>query len=271
MKPMREPVRWLDPASDATDELRRLLAAGRPGPGDDEWRRLESFVGGLGAAGTAGAGGSAASVVKGAAILKSAAFKVGVLTLVGGGAAVGAWSVATRGPSEKVAVTAAGTSTESRAVPRPMSPRVGASTATPLPIAPAASPAVPAPEPTAETSGSVPRAPAAGAPRLVLGTLPSAEALPGAAAESELGLLTRARGLVGVSPEAALRVVAEHRARFPHGVFEQEREVLAIEALAKLGRTAEARARASEFTVAFPASAHARRIRVLLGDDPDEK
>ena len=52
-----------------------------------------------------------------------------------------------------------------------------------------------------------------------------------------------------------------------HGTFEQEREVLAIEALVRLGRGAEARARASAFTSAFPQSAHRRRIAVLLGGD----
>jgi hypothetical protein len=60
----------------------------------------------------------------------------------------------------------------------------------------------------------------------------------------------------------------EHRARFLHGAFEQEREVLAIEALVRLGRRAEAQGRAASFEAAFPHSAHRRRIAVLLGGDP---
>jgi outer membrane protein assembly factor BamD (BamD/ComL family) len=71
---------------------------------------------------------------------------------------------------------------------------------------------------------------------------------------------------VGSNPAAALRALDEHRARFPRGTFVQEREVLAIEALVHLGRRQEAKARADAFARAFPASAHRRRIAVLLGE-----
>jgi hypothetical protein len=84
--------------------------------------------------------------------------------------------------------------------------------------------------------------------------------------ETEIALLDRARSEVAARPAEALRVLDEHRAGFPHGTLEQEREVLAIEALVRLGRRSEARARGDAFGRAFPTSAHRRRIAVLLGD-----
>jgi len=69
---------------------------------------------------------------------------------------------------------------------------------------------------------------------------------------------------------ADTRALDEHRARFPDGTFVQEREVLAIEALVRLGRGAEAKARADAFAHAFPTSAHRRRIAVLLGETPGD-
>jgi outer membrane protein assembly factor BamD (BamD/ComL family) len=72
---------------------------------------------------------------------------------------------------------------------------------------------------------------------------------------------------MGANPAEALRALEEHRARFPQGTFAQEREVLAIEALVRLGRRAEAEARAAAFARQFPGSAHRRRIAVLLAVD----
>ena len=48
--------------------------------------------------------------------------------------------------------------------------------------------------------------------------------------------------------------------RFPRGVLVQEREVLAIQALRKLGRDAEADRRTEAFAKAFPGSAFARKL-----------
>ena len=44
----------------------------------------------------------------------------------------------------------------------------------------------------------------------------------------------------------------------------QERAVIAVEALVKTGRTAEAKMRAEKFKARFPGSSHARRIDALL-------
>ena len=54
--------------------------------------------------------------------------------------------------------------------------------------------------------------------------------------------------------------------KYPGGKLGQERELIAIEALSALGRTAEARARAKLFLTLFPDSAHRRRLEVLIPD-----
>lgn len=54
--------------------------------------------------------------------------------------------------------------------------------------------------------------------------------------------------------EAALEAVARHRAQHPHGQLAEERDALEVQALAQLGRTAEARERAAAFRRAFPSS-----------------
>ena len=61
----------------------------------------------------------------------------------------------------------------------------------------------------------------------------------------------------------ALRVLDECRRLFPAGVLQQERERLAIEALSKDGRAAEASARATAFLRKYPDSPHAGEIRAL--------
>ena len=85
--------------------------------------------------------------------------------------------------------------------------------------------------------------------------------------ESELTLLDRARTQMATDAAAAMRALDAHLALYPSGRFAQEREVLAIEALVRLGRRPEAETRAAAFDRAFPTSAHRRRIAVLLGEE----
>lgn len=80
------------------------------------------------------------------------------------------------------------------------------------------------------------------------------------AGPSEAELLESARRLLGSNPSGALELAQQHRARFRGGVLAQEREVIAIEALRRLGRSAEADARAEAFERAFPNSAHRRKL-----------
>jgi RNA polymerase sigma-70 factor, ECF subfamily len=62
----------------------------------------------------------------------------------------------------------------------------------------------------------------------------------------------------------ALAVTREHEQRCPAGVLVQERERIAIEGLAKLGRVDAARARALAFEERFPSSPHIRRVRQVI-------
>jgi hypothetical protein len=87
---------------------------------------------------------------------------------------------------------------------------------------------------------------------------------PAAQAGSELGLLRRAQQVLRTDPLGALDLCAAHLTQFPAGVMVQEREMIAIEALLRLGRAQEANARASTFVRLFPGSAHRPRLQQLL-------
>jgi len=61
--------------------------------------------------------------------------------------------------------------------------------------------------------------------------------------------------------QTALRMADEGHARFPNGIFWQEREVVAITSLVELGRRDEARSRAEAFLARYPDSPSADRLR----------
>ena len=63
------------------------------------------------------------------------------------------------------------------------------------------------------------------------------------------------------NPERALAAVRAHEQRCAEGALVQERERMAIEALVKLGRLEQARARARAFEERFPTSPYLRRVR----------
>jgi hypothetical protein len=77
---------------------------------------------------------------------------------------------------------------------------------------------------------------------------------------SEAALLERARAALASDPARALALTRQHQARFPSGVLKQEREVIAIEALRRLGQSKAASERAGSFEQAFPDSAHRRAV-----------
>lgn len=81
---------------------------------------------------------------------------------------------------------------------------------------------------------------------------------------AELALLRRARRLLASDPGAALALTDEHLQAYPTGVFAQERELLAIEALSQRDRPA-AIARARSFANMYPRSVHRARIEAALG------
>lgn len=81
---------------------------------------------------------------------------------------------------------------------------------------------------------------------------------------SEPELLESARRALAKDPALALRLTGQHRARFRNGMLQQEREVVAIEALRRLGRNEEAERRAKAFEARFPGSAHRRGVEAGL-------
>lgn len=127
------------------------------------------------------------------------------------------------------------------------------------PSAPAALQSAPAQAPVA-----VPAAPAlppvsavAAEPAPAESATPSAlpQKISPPAGPSEADLLEEARALLARDPARALARANQTAARYPRGVLVQEREVIAIQALRRLGRDAEAERRARAFAKAFPGSA----------------
>jgi hypothetical protein len=81
-------------------------------------------------------------------------------------------------------------------------------------------------------------------------------------------LVRNAERLLGSEPGRALALTEERRRRFPGGALDQEAEVVAIDALLRLGRRDAAGARARAFEARHPGSLHARRVRALFGSNP---
>lgn len=80
----------------------------------------------------------------------------------------------------------------------------------------------------------------------------------------ERALVDRARAALARGDAAAcLEAVRSHEARFPNGRLAEEREVLAVRALARAGQTDEARARADRFRKRYPNSVFAGAIESI--------
>jgi hypothetical protein len=138
-------------------------------------------------------------------------------------------------------------------VPAPATPPIAPA----LAIAPAAPPAI-----TTAVPSPVEPQPAVKRPRRERShPEPRAESV---SAEAELALLQRAQATLDRDPSAALALAEQHARLYPRGMFTQEREILAIEALLKLRQRPVALARARTFVARFPESAHSRRVRALL-------
>lgn len=232
----RDPVRLADAGSNAPEELRALFGAGaRDMPTEASLARLSAKLGpllGPAAAGTASgpvasgsaAGGSAAGLAKLAAV---------AAVLVGGAVLV------SRLNSE---------------VPKNVEVRPDPTTMADLRDAIEKAEARKA-EPTA--SQSAPVAEPSVAPSVERQAPRVEQRSP---AEIEADLLERARSALASNPSRALSLTTEHKLRFPGGVLAQEREVIAIDALRKLGRSDQASLRADQFAKQYPGSAHRHKL-----------
>jgi hypothetical protein len=85
---------------------------------------------------------------------------------------------------------------------------------------------------------------------------------PGIASEAKL--LERARSHVASDPGLALKETDWHRERFGEGHMSAERELIAVEALLRLGRRSEAENRAAPRLRLDPTGLYAKRLRQLL-------
>ena len=114
-----------------------------------------------------------------------------------------------------------------------------------------------APSSRASTSHALPAAPS---------TATGAPLAGGAPVLSEVELLKQARSALAPDPLQAFALTEQCRSRYPDGSFVQEREYIAIVALARLGRVEEARSRASLFRMHYKNSAYLPRLGTLLGE-----
>jgi len=83
--------------------------------------------------------------------------------------------------------------------------------------------------------------------------------------QREMALLARARAALEGRPRVALSLSDRGHRDFPQGVFYEEREATAIQALSALGREREARRRGETFLRRFPRGTFARRVRRTIG------
>lgn len=91
---------------------------------------------------------------------------------------------------------------------------------------------------------------------------PGPSSVPGAPTEIEL--LRDARLALRQSPAAALAFAEQHTRLYPQGKLSQEREFIAISALAASGRRTAALSRAARFEQAFPTSPYRKQLAELL-------
>ena len=146
--------------------------------------------------------------------------------------------------------------------PRHETASVSSSEATPVPTAPSEIVTLNAPATTTP------------APVFSVDSLPSANHRPVAArpaapakasCSDEVDLIDDAdAALRAGDAERAVALTRQHAERCPGGTFIQERERIAIEALAKLGRLDAMRERARAFEERFPSSPHLRRVRSVV-------
>ncbi len=128
---------------------------------------------------------------------------------------------------------------------------------------PAPASAVPTSEAPFTSDGEAP--PPAPVAKAVTGEANAGTELRRAPASSEVELLKEARRALSSDPERALGLTRRYGAEYPHGTYAQERDFIAISALARLRRDAEAQARADAFRARYPRSAYLPQLERLLG------
>ena len=193
--------------------------------------------------------GASVAVKGGASVLTKVLVAAGAVAVGGGGFQAGR-VYESAAIAERTAVAASAERTvvpQERPEPSPV--------AVPVPVLDEPSPAIAAPPPAVAQ-------PRPAARPAVVHRAP--EAQPEPLPTDEPNLLDAAlRAMRGGQSTRALEITAEHRRLHPNGVLAQEREVIAIEALIRLGRDADAHAAADRFRDAYPTSGHLLRVDSL--------
>ncbi|HEY5376192.1 MAG TPA: hypothetical protein VIK01_21070 [Polyangiaceae bacterium] len=83
---------------------------------------------------------------------------------------------------------------------------------------------------------------------------------------SEAAYLERARGLLATQPAQALALASAHRRAFPQGGLRAEADVIAAQALVRLGRPQAAAARAKASLKRAPNSIYSEQLQHVVGD-----
>ena len=238
MASLEEPTRWSD-AGELPDALLRDLSTYRDhGPSEVQvTRMLEALAEPVHGGAVGAQGGTKLGLWKWGSAIVAVAL-LGLMT----------WNVLRDAPTESPAAT----HSEIPVQAAPEAPPIAA----PSPDAPAMATA----PTTAEETVSPPPAPQ----RVRV----QASSKPKSDPAAELTILTRARRLLVTAPAQSLALTEEHRTQYPKGAFAEERELLAVEALVKLARPADAQTRGRAFLRAHPGSAHAERVRILVEPSP---
>lgn len=240
---LRDAIR--ESKNDLPDEARLAAIALKLGP-------IVGIAGG--AAGAAGGGGGGAAAAGGGAAAKAsvapAAVKIGGMTL---GMKIAA----------AAAVTAVAVGSTAVVAPRVMSSKSVAS----APTAMVSAPRAPATSTSTKLDLSLPPASASAAPLPV--PTPKTTTIAAPNPDDEVKNVERAQdALVANDPARALALCNDDANIFPHGPNAQEREVIAIDALTRLGKVDQANARAKKFEKDFPGSALIPRVHQLVGGSP---
>jgi hypothetical protein len=189
----------------------------------------------------------------------SALAKIAGILVIGG---VVIAALALRRPSAPAATappTAPSTSEEAPkpVVPTPIAPSADSDGLPATAVEPIASAAPSATLPSRRRATPAPTSSAAPAP-----PSPGSPGSPGSTTTvmEEHLLLRRARAALQTDPQAALALTREHERRFPQGMLIEEREVIAIEAMARSGSADDARTRLRRFKAEYPTSVHGREL-----------
>jgi hypothetical protein len=229
---MTEPKRWSSPGSEVDPVLRAVMRYGRElEPSAEQLNRLMQR--------------SAASPPATAARRSRRALwsVVGIAAVFVTGGALAGYAVGARpAPTPRVdSTTPQASAPPSRRPARPAGAAQAAEGAAERPVAPAVR--------AGESATRRPLAPA-----------PSGSVLDSA---RDAQLLQEARGVVTSNPTRALTLTRDHELHFPASALAEERHALRIEALARIGRLAEAEQALGVFNARFPRSIYTRRLQTL--------